>query len=136
MNASTLNQGANPEPSCPSQTAACPATVDGVVFLRRQQALLLRRLRDADRDAGGAPAAEEGVHTEWLVLIATAGEHRGADAADRVARLYAYHGRVAGSLERQRQLPLPAPSSQRLRRLLASRLAELTDDAVAALSGR
>lgn len=133
MSARTLNQGAGQDPVCPPHTAAGLAAAEGVVFLRRQQALLLRQLGDADRDAGALPAPRPAAHAEWLALIAVAGDECGREAADRVARLYEYHGRVAGSLERQRQLPLPPPASQNLRRLLADRLSELTDDAAAGL---
>lgn len=134
MNASTLEPGTGQEPSCPPHAAESSAHLDGVVFLRRQQASLLRRLRDANDGTDSAQPPVSAAHCKWLAVIAAAGEANGADAAQRVARLYEYHGRVAGSLERQRQIPLPPPAAQELRRRLASRLAGLTADAVAAIS--
>lgn len=136
MNASTLNQGTDQDPPCPLGPTA-GHVVDGVIFLRRQQASLSRRIQDFDATVrAGTTAEEAATHAEWLALIAAVSDARGSEAAYRVTRLYEYHGRVLGSLDRQRTLPLSPPAAQGLRRMLADHLVELTTDAVDAVCPR
>lgn len=69
-------------------------------------------------------------HDRWLGLIAGV-ERTDGDAAADLTAVYGYHGRVAGSLERGVAEPLGGGVRRRVCTLLARRLDQLTDEAVA-----
>lgn len=104
-------------------------------FVRDQTAWLCRGLGQAG-DAitvRRVVAAHDASHERWVALLAATREH--ADAADEaLAALYTEHGRARGALERPRDTLLSPSIIGRVHALMADRLVELTDAAVAALA--
>lgn len=106
-----------------------------VTFLRAQASWLARGLtHGTDPTAVGLVlGAHERAHERWVDLIASLHQRLGADAAQTVATLYAYHGRVAGSLERGPGF-LDPDTAAVVRNYHAERLLQLTEVTVAALA--
>ncbi|HVL98893.1 MAG TPA: hypothetical protein VM324_06360 [Egibacteraceae bacterium] len=77
-------------------------------------------------------AAHDASHPSWLGVIAATQQALGAAPGQALAGLYAFHGRVAGCLERGPDPLLDALVAEGVRRLLSVRLAALTEAAVAA----
>ncbi|MGH3665475.1 MAG: hypothetical protein ACRDU8_05210 [Egibacteraceae bacterium] len=132
-----------------TRPAAGPALRDGdpdapadlrtaATFLRGQAEWLRRGLACATdpEEVGIVLAAHEGSHERWVGLVATAHRALGPDAAQTVATLYGYHGRIIGSLEQRTAALLDAGTAAQFRALLAERLTTLTEVAVEALEGR
>lgn len=107
------------------------------VFLRAQSAWLRRGLTHGeDREVVRLVLnSHETSHESWLALIAAAERHLGAPVAQVLGAVYTGHGRVAGTLERGATTTLSAEVATRVRDLLATHLAALTEAAVAALHG-
>lgn len=106
------------------------------MFLRAQASWLRRGLRlvgDAV-EVSLVLGTHDASHESWVDLIAAAERALGKDAAQKLSQLYALHGRVAGSLDRGMDLRLDEAVRAQVRRMLADRLTELTEEAVAALS--
>jgi hypothetical protein len=105
------------------------------LFLRAQTLWLVRGVERADDPAalGIVLGSHDACHETWLALVAGADHHAGPEAAEAVAALYAFHGRVVGWLERGVVRRLPPDVSRRLRRMLVRQLRELTDAAEVAL---
>lgn len=125
-----------PALAVPEETSVAALDLPEVVrFLRTQSAWLCRGLDEAtDRiELDVVLAAHECSHGRWLHLVATVAATLGADAAQTVASLYAYHGRVVGMLERRTDHLLDPETAATVRRLFSERLAALTDVAVEAL---
>jgi hypothetical protein len=104
------------------------------VFVQAQATWLCRGLERADDPAAVrlVLSRQEAGHEPWLALIAAA-QRRDADLGRRIAGLYAFHGRVAGSLERGTDLRLDPHVFARLRSLLCHGLRRLTDETVSVL---
>jgi hypothetical protein len=105
-------------------------------FLRAQASWLRRGLRLATdpSEVGSVLGTHDASHGSWVSLIAEVERLVGDDAAQQVSQLYGFHGRVVGSLERGLDLRLDAGVQAQVRRMLAERLTQLTDEAVGALS--
>lgn len=112
-----------------------PIDVQGSgLFLRQQAATLTCALLDPDDPSTlrDACAAHEGSHDRWVGLVAATRE-RSADAADAVADLYTFHGRLLESLEHGLEGWFHPQAASDIREVLADRLARRTDAVVGAL---
>src|SRR5680860_278068 len=124
-------------PWCGAAETESGVDVDAATsFLRAQSSPLARRLRGTGAaDAVGiALARHEASHATWIELIAAVECCRGQRAAACVADVYACHGEVVGSLECRLHRLLAPEAAVLLHRLLAQRLDDLTEKAVAALA--
>lgn len=132
----TLAHRATGTPAAPADDAATAiAATRATTFLRAQSQWLQRGLARGD-DAVAVSIvlnAHDRSHDRWVNLIDLVSRTLTADAAQEVGALYAYFGRVAGSLERETMNLLPADVAATARQLLAQRLADLTEAAVEAL---
>lgn len=79
-------------------------------------------------------AAHDASHPQWLALIAALQTVGDTSAAGLVSTLYAFHGRVAGCLERGPDPRLSTAVCADVRALLGSRLQELTERAIDAVT--
>lgn len=79
-------------------------------------------------------ATQDASHPQWLALIAALQAVGDTSAAGLVSTVYAFHGRVAGSLERGPDPRLSEGVCADVRALLASHLHELTERAVDAVT--
>ncbi len=116
-------------------TAAAIAATRATTFLRAQSQWLQRGLSHGD-DAiavGIVLSAHDRSHDRWVALVDTVTRALGAEAGQQVASLYAYFGRVAGSLEHDTMNLLSPEVATSARQLLLQRLADLTEIAVDAL---
>ncbi|HWH32472.1 MAG TPA: hypothetical protein VNU01_07355 [Egibacteraceae bacterium] len=106
------------------------------LFLRAQASWLRRGLRLAEDpvEVGIVLGTHDSSHESWVELIAAVERSAGAPAAGVVSALYGFHGRVVGSLERDMDLRLDAAVQAQVRRMLADRLTEMTEQAVALLA--
>jgi hypothetical protein len=114
--------------------AAITAT-RATTFLRAQAQWLLRGLDHGD-DAvavGVVLDAHDRSHDRWVGLIDVVTKSLGSPAAGDVASLYAYFGRVAGSLEGKGLELLSPDVAVSARQLMAQRLTDLTEAVVDAL---
>lgn len=129
-----------PAAGTPAAEAATPVPPAGspgaITFLLSQAAWLRRALERADdpTEVGTALGSHDASHEAWLHLIASVERTAGHDAAQQVAVLYGFHGRVVGSLERGLDLRLDPGVARQIRRILAERLQELTAAAVATIT--
>jgi hypothetical protein len=106
-----------------------------VRFIEHQAAGLLHGLAHAmDRAAvASVVAAHDAAHEEWLTVIATTKRTLGPAAAQRVAALYSFHGRVIGCLERGVDPGLGNGVAAEVHRVLERCLERLTLHAVTTL---
>lgn len=105
-------------------------------FLRRQCTCLGEGLAQVC-DPGVATrilSAHDDSHPQWLALIAALHAVGDTVAAASVSTVYTFHGRMAAALERGPDPRLSTAVCAEVRALLASRLEELTEMAVAALT--
>jgi len=112
-----------------------PIDVEGsALFLRQQAATLTCALLRPDDPSAlrDACAAHEGCHDRWVGLVAGTRERSG-DAADAVADLYTFHGRLLESLEHGLEGWFHPQAASDVREVLADRLARRTDAVVGAL---
>lgn len=107
------------------------------LFLRAQASWLRRGLRLADNptEVGLVLGTHDASHESWVALIAEIERTLGAEAAGTVAQLYGFHGRIVGSLERGMDLRLDTTIQGQVRRMLADRLTQMTEEAIAVLAG-
>lgn len=105
-------------------------------FLRSQCAWLREGLQHACEppEVARVLSRHDTCHHSWLALIAAVGDALGEMPARTVATLYAFHGRVAGSLERGPDPLLSGAVCAEVRALLEAQLTELTDAAIAAVN--
>ena len=116
-------------------TAAAIAATRATTFLRAQAQWLQRGLTHAD-DAvavGIVLGSHDRSHDRWVGVIDLVGRTLGTEVGQHVATLYAYFGRVAGSLERGTMDLLSPEVAASARQLLGHRLTDLTEHAVDAL---
>lgn len=112
-----------------------PSAHDAARFLTRQTGLLAAAVADgASVDLDGVLASQDAAHERWLAVIAEV-KRRDDDAAEAVEGLYAWTGRVAGTLEREAQLPLPEAVATEVRTGLGVRLLVLAAAALQAAQG-
>jgi hypothetical protein len=119
----------------PAALEASPATraaTRGTTFLRAQSQWLARGLaRSADRVAVDIVlAAHDRSHERWVVLINQVDADLGEELSAEIALLYAYMGRIAGSLARGATELLCPHVAADVRELLAQRLADRTEAVV------
>jgi len=111
--------------------------VNPIPFLATQASCLRRGLACADDAAIVSVVA--GIHARshdrWLAMIAVAGETQGPEAADALAALYAFHGRLVDSLQTRTMALLPSAVAARARAVMAMQLDELTTVAMDAQGG-
>ena len=112
--------------------AAAIAATRATTFLRGQAQWLERGLRSGnDRIAVGiVMGAHDRSHDRWVATIRHVAGTLGDDAANAVAAVYAYVGRIAGSLERGSMDLLDESVASQVRQHLAERLADVTEGAV------
>lgn len=105
------------------------------LFLQSQASWLRQGLeRAGDATAVGMVlASHDTSHASWVALIAAVGDAVGTEAADTLAALYAFCGRVAGVLCRGPDPRLSPTVAACVRSQLTDRLTELTDAAVTTL---
>lgn len=115
-------------------TAAIVAT-RATTFLRAQAQWLQRGLNHADDGFAVAIVlgSHDRSHDRWVALIDLVGRTLDTEVSQNLATLYAYFGRVAGSLERGTMNLLSPEVAGSARQLLAQRLTDLTEHAVDAL---
>lgn len=120
-----------PDPAAVPATAAITAT-RATMFLRAQSQWLQRGLLHGDDPIAVAfvLGAHDRSHDRWVNLIDLVSRSLDAEAAQQVASLYGYFGRVAGSLEGEGLRLLAPDVATAARQLQADRLAELTELAV------
>lgn len=113
-------------------TAAAVAATRTTTFLRGQAQWLQRGLlNSSDRVVVDLVlSAHDRSHERWVVLIGQIGDTLGEQAAADVASVYAYFGRVAGSLDAGTMETLCPNVAAQARHLLAERLTDLTETAV------
>ena len=130
---------AAPEPHSPDDLAtvsgapaAAIAATRATKFLRGQAQWLERGLRCGnDRIAVGiVMGAHDRSHDRWVATIRHVAGVLGDDAANALASVYAYVGRVAGSLERGAMELLDESVAEQVRQHLAERLSDVTEAAV------
>lgn len=115
--------------------AGAIAATRATTFLRAQSQWLQRGLVHGDDSVAVSIvlSAHDRSHDRWVNLIDLVTRTLGEDAAQQVATLYAYFGRVAGSLERESMNLLSPDVAASARKLLAHRLSDLTEAAVESL---
>ena len=123
-----------PATAAHSTTAAIVAT-RATTFMRTQAQWLHRGLQHADCNValGIVLAAHDRAHERWVAQIHAVEQTLGEDAAHQVATVYAYVGRIAGSLEAGTMQLLTEDLATHARQLLAERLTEITEHAVEAV---
>lgn len=111
------------------------AATRATTFLRAQAQWLGRGLRHAgDRVAVDIViGAHDRSHDRWVGIIRLVDAALGNAAANEIATVYAYVGRVAGSLERGATDLLDAAVAEQVRTYLEQRLDEVTESAVEVL---
>ena len=115
--------------------AAAIAATRATTFLRGQAQWLERGLNSGN-DAiavGIVMGAHDRSHERWVATIRHVAAVLGDDAANAVAAVYAYVGRVAGSLERGAMNVLDESIATQVRQYLADRLTDVTEGAVEAI---
>lgn len=112
--------------------AAAIAATRATTFLRGQAQWLERGLHSGhDRIAVDVVmGAHDRSHDRWVATIRHVAGTLGDDAANAVAAVYAYVGRIAGSLERGAMDLLDETVATQVRQYLAERLTEVTEGAV------
>ena len=113
-------------------TPAARTAGRATTFARAQSQWLARGLANStDRVAVDIVlAAHDRSHERWVILIHQVDNDLGEDAANEVALLYAYLGRVAGSLAQGATEMLCPQVAADVRNLLAQRLADRTEGVV------
>ena len=111
--------------------------VNPAPFFATQASCLRRGLAGADDPTVVAVVSEIHArsHDRWLAIIRTVSEEISPAAGDRVAALYAFHGRLVESLQRRIMDLLPAHVASQARRVMTIQLDDLTRAAIAAISG-
>lgn len=104
------------------------------LFLRAQASWLQQGLDRVDDPAaiGIVLGTHDASHESWCALICAL-EQTAPDLAADVSGLYAYHGRIVGSLERGLDRRLEPSVRAQVHAMLAKRLTELTATVGAAL---
>ncbi|MBA2528511.1 MAG: hypothetical protein H0V19_00865 [Euzebyales bacterium] len=104
-------------------------------FLRAQTAWLTRGLECGDdrTEVDVVLGAHDCSHGRWLALVSEVDRALGGDAAALILALYGFCGRVAGSLDRSAVTLLEPSVAGQVRRLLAGRLATMTEDTIRSL---
>ena len=123
----TMTLPAGGPPPLPDASAACN-------FLRSQKRWLVHGLLHAEDPVVVATILEmhDSSHHLWLLLLGSV-RRFSPPAARQLTDLYAYHGLIAGSLERNLERDLAWTIRARVCSLLARRLEQITDDAVDAV---
>jgi len=103
------------------------------LFLRGEAASLAHGLGGDRNTVRDTLAAHSRSHERWLALVAEARNSLGDDAGQRVAALYALHGRVAESMARRSGELLEARTAQAVQEMLIEWLDQLTDATLARL---
>lgn len=103
-----------------------------VEFLQLQATVMQSGLAHAEDDLERFTVlrSHDSAHPAWLRLIATVERDGFAQLAERIAELYAFHGRIAESLEREASLRLPVPLASGVRRILTDQLEQFTESCV------
>lgn len=121
-------------PGAPGARGAAPFDVEAAtLFLRAQASWLCRGLTQAADDPIAVRivlGAHDATHGRWLSLIARVQRSFGSAVAEQLSRVYAFHGRVAGSLERGVDPLLEPDLAEQIRRVLAEHLRQVTEAAV------
>lgn len=101
-------------------------------FLRQQALWLHRGLQNACDHAavGEVLTAHDTFHRVWIELIAAVNQACGEDAARTLSALYAFHGHIAGTLERGPDPRLDSGTCAEVRALLDGHLVHLTEAAL------
>jgi hypothetical protein len=104
-------------------------------FLREQAAALGEGLRYSDDPACLATAltAHDASHEHWLHLLAHIERTGPPELAEDLSMLYEFHGRLVESLERGLDGWINTQACYEIRTVLADRLTDCTDTAVAEL---
>ena len=121
--------GTTPATTVPmSALAATRATT----FMRAQAQWLERGLLRGDDPIAVdvVIGAHDRSHDRWVATIQIVAATLGEDAADDVAAVYTFVGRIAGSLERGAMDLLEPAVAAQVREYLAERLEELTESTV------
>ena len=119
----------------PAGFATADLFVNPTPFFATQATCLRSGLAGADDPL--IVAAVAGIHARshdrWLAIIRTVCEEVSPAAGDRVAALYALHGRLVESLQRRIMDLLPSDIAAQARRVMAIQLDDLTAAAIAAV---
>lgn len=110
--------------------------IEAVAFVEQEACLLRTALaRPSEQAAEVVLAAQDRAHASWLALVS--GVSRGGDPglAEELTRLYGFHGRLAGWLERGADPLLGGTVVPLLRLLLVDELRGKTGGAVQGLIG-
>ena len=120
-------------PSAGRLDALDRAAVDEFVLTQHTALRAALATSDDDPVVDAALALHDASHQSWIALIAAVGATVGEEAARAVSGLYAFHGEVAGRLERCPDPRLSPTVRAEVRALLDTRLVQLTKAAFAAL---
>ena len=138
----TLTSRAATEPSGPgaaaSEVPAAPAALAATratTFLRAQAQWLERGLLNGqDRIAVDIVlGAHDRSHDRWVATIRMVSAALGDDAANAIATVYSYMGRIAGSLDVGAMEMINSNLAVQVRQFLADKLGEVTEAAVETL---
>lgn len=135
MSVTLVNRAALSTPDPAAVTAAAITATRATTFLRAQSQWLQRGLLHGDDSVavGIILSAHDRSHDRWVNLIDLVARTLDAEAAQQVASLYSYFGRIAGSLEGEGLRLLAPDVATAVRQLQARRLAEVTEVAVESL---
>lgn len=113
-------------------TAKALAATRATTFLRAQAQWLQRGLLNGqDRVAVDIVlGAHDRSHDRWVATIRLVDAALGDDAANQIAAVYAYMGRIAGSLDHGAADLLDCKLAVQVREFLAERLVDVTEAAV------
>lgn len=115
--------------------AAALAASRATTFVRAQVQWLVRGLNHGgDRIAVGIVlAAHDRSHDRWVATIRQVDDAMGPATAEHISAVYAYVGRVAGSLDKGTMELLPPAVCAQARLVLAERLTDICEQVVESL---
>ena len=121
-------------PEAPAPHAALAAT-RATTFLRAQAQWLERGLlHGQDRVAVDIVlGAHDRSHDRWVATIRLVAAELGNEAANAIATVYSYMGRIAGSLDVGAMEMIDSNLAVQVRQFLADKLGEVTESAVETL---
>ena len=135
MTVTLAHRALAPTPDSAAVAATAITATRATTFLRAQSQWLQRGLLHGDDSIAVdiVLGAHDRSHDRWVALIDLVSRSLDAEAAQQVATLYAYFGRVAGSLEGEAMNLLSPDVAAHARQLQAQRLADLTEVTVESL---
>lgn len=131
----TLISSADAPVATPGATELALAATRATTFLRAQAQWLERGLLNGQDPivVGIVLGAHDRSHDRWVATIRVVAAVLGDDAANAIATVYSYMGRIAGSLDVGAMEMIDSNLAVQVRQFLADKLAEVTEAAVETL---